>query len=74
MQGHTDDVGSRARNQLLSVVRAQVIANAIGKRGVEQKRLIIRGFGQSVPLAANDDSEQRQHNRRVEFKIVRRRK
>ena len=72
VQGHTDDVGGKGPNKQLSKERAQSVAAALTKLGIDKKRLTSKGFGQDVPLVANDSDERRQQNRRVEFKILKR--
>ncbi|HYF04313.1 MAG TPA: OmpA family protein [Patescibacteria group bacterium] len=70
IQGHTDNIGQEATNQKLSEARAQAVVDALVARGIEEKRLRPRGFGFSQPIAPNDTEENRQKNRRTEFKII----
>jgi OOP family OmpA-OmpF porin len=35
--------------------------------GINNKRLVTKGFGESKPIAANDSEEGRSQNRRVEL-------
>lgn len=65
--GHTDSTGPTAYNQKLSLRRAEAVVNYMVERGIEQKRLSIKGFGESQPLESNDTAEGRQKNRRVEL-------
>jgi outer membrane protein OmpA-like peptidoglycan-associated protein len=68
--GHTDAAGDEAVNVPLSQNRAQAIANYLQVRGVAAARIGTKGFGGSMPVAANDTEAGRQANRRVEIKIV----
>ena len=68
IQGHTDDIGSKQDNQILSEKRAKVIFEYLRKR-VENK-LIYRGFGEEKPLQPNKDEESRRINRRTSFIII----
>jgi outer membrane protein OmpA-like peptidoglycan-associated protein len=68
--GHTDSTGSDAYNQTLSDRRAQSVADYLSSRGVARARMGIRGFGESQPIASNDDEGGRAQNRRVEIKVV----
>ena len=68
--GHTDSTGSDAYNQALSERRAQSVASYLSGRGVDRARVGIRGFGESQPIASNDDEAGRAQNRRVEIKVV----
>ena len=68
--GHTDATGSDSSNQILSVNRAQAVANYLTSRGVASARIGVRGYGESAPIASNDSEEGRAQNRRVEIKVV----
>ncbi|WP_305042709.1 OmpA family protein [Geoalkalibacter sp.] len=66
--GHTDSIGTDAYNQKLSERRANAVRDALIKQhGIDAKRLVARGYGESQPIATNDTPEGRQHNRRVEL-------
>jgi outer membrane protein OmpA-like peptidoglycan-associated protein len=68
--GHTDDEGIEAENQVLSEQRAEAVVARLGELGVDVSRLTARGEGQSQPLVPNDSDENREQNRRIEFRIV----
>ena len=68
--GHTDNVGSEAYNQTLSVQRATSVANYLMGKGLSQQRFIVTGAGESRPIASNDTEEGRAANRRVEITLV----
>jgi outer membrane protein OmpA-like peptidoglycan-associated protein len=68
--GHTDNVGSDAYNQELSVRRANSVAAYLQSHGVMQQRLITVGAGESRPIASNDTEDGRAQNRRVEITLV----
>jgi len=70
VQGHTDDTGTRERNQLLSEARARAVAEWLQQHGVEKARLLVRGFGQTQPLSDNASEAGRARNRRVEFRVL----
>ncbi|MCT4655149.1 MAG: OmpA family protein [Cohaesibacter sp.] len=65
VEGHTDASGSRSYNQALSLRRAQSAARYLGQKGVEAKRLAIRGHGEDNPLPNHPARAAEQ--RRVEF-------
>lgn len=70
VEGHTDGVGSAARNQALSQQRAEAVVRwLVDKGGLAQERLLALGFGPSKPLVPNTTEENRKKNRRVEFHI-----
>ncbi len=68
--GHTDNVGSDALNMKLSKARAQSVATYLVEHGIETTRLIVKGYGETRPIAFNTTPEGRQQNRRVEFKVL----
>lgn len=65
--GHTDDVGTPARNQALSEARARTVVAALAAQGIAADRLQAQGFGQTTPLADNATEAGRAKNRRVEL-------
>lgn len=67
--GYTDNVGSAKYNQKLSEQRANTVYKYLIEKGVNQSNLNFRGEGQDNPKADNETEENRQLNRRVEFKI-----
>lgn len=71
ISGHTDAIGNDAGNKRLSQRRANAVVNYIVNKGIDQRRLTAVGYGEEKPLASNDDeSEGRELNRRVEFRIL----
>jgi len=71
ISGHTDNTGSAAHNNELSEQRARAVNQYLIDKGIDQSRLIPRGYGSSHPIASNDTEEGRQKNRRIQFKIIR---
>ncbi len=69
IEGHTDDRGSAAHNDVLSQNRAKSVLTYLTSQGVEVERLTSNGFGKSRPLATGMSDSDRQKNRRVEFRI-----
>lgn len=70
LEGHTDQMGSDAYNEQLSIKRAKTIYDYLIQAGIEAHRLTYKGYGKSQPLVPNDHSERQQLNRRVAFKIT----
>lgn len=68
--GHTADVGSSSAMYDLSLLRAQAIKNYLIEQGVSEKRLEVKGYGGSKPIADNETPEGKAKNRRVEFIIL----
>lgn len=67
---HTDDVGSHENNMLLSESRAKAVRDFLTKNNVPLDRLTFKGYGETKPKVSNDTEENRQENRRIEFKIL----
>jgi outer membrane protein OmpA-like peptidoglycan-associated protein len=68
--GHTDNQGLPAANLELSEKRVGAVRQYLISKGVPAKRLTGKGYGGSQPIAPSTTEENRQLNRRVEFKIV----
>ena len=68
--GHTDDVGSDARNLALSQARARTAVTFMISQGVDPARLTAEGRGESDPVAPNDTEFGRLANRRIEFVLA----
>ena len=67
--GYTDNVGSDATNQTLSEHRAGSVRDYLVREGVAMNAVSSTGFGNSLPVATNDNSAGRQQNRRVELLV-----
>lgn len=68
--GYTDDTGSRAANERLSLARAEAVRAFLVAAGVPADLLAARGYGPADPVASNDTAEGRARNRRVELHRV----
>jgi outer membrane protein OmpA-like peptidoglycan-associated protein len=69
--GHTDSSGPATYNQALSQKRAQAIVDYLIAQGITTERLAARGYGETDPIASNDDeAEGRELNRRVELRVL----
>ncbi len=65
--GHTDNTGSDAINQPLSVSRANSVNNYLKSCGVSASQIkSVEGQGSTNPVADNSTAEGRKQNRRVE--------
>ncbi len=70
IEGHTDNIGTRAYNAGLSDRRAKSIMNYLIKKGIAKNRMIAKGYGFDFPIDTNATQEGRDRNRRVEFNIL----
>jgi outer membrane protein OmpA-like peptidoglycan-associated protein len=67
--GYTDNVGSDDMNQRLSQNRAGSVRDYLVKQGVASGSVSATGYGNTSPVASNDNSGGRQSNRRVELVV-----
>ena len=76
LSAHTDNVGTDDYNLKLSQNRAESCVNYLVKHGIDPKRIVPKGYGESDPVAANtnpdgsDNPDGRAKNRRTVFKII----
>jgi outer membrane protein OmpA-like peptidoglycan-associated protein len=67
--GYTDNVGGDDMNQKLSENRAGAVRNYLVEEGVTTNSVTSKGFGNTLPVASNDNAAGRQENRRVELVV-----
>jgi len=67
--GYTDNVGGDDMNQKLSEHRAGTVRDYLVEEGVPTNSVSAKGFGNTLPVASNDNSTGRQENRRVELVV-----
>ncbi|MDH4108474.1 MAG: OmpA family protein [Gammaproteobacteria bacterium] len=68
--GHTDSTGSDQYNQALSERRAASVSQYLKNQGVDERRMLTIGLGETMPVADNATDSGRQANRRVEITMV----
>ena len=72
IEGHTDNSGNPGELLLLSEKRAAAIRDYLIRERIKSDRMEIKGFGGSKPVFTAPKTElERQANRRVEIRIVR---
>jgi len=67
IEGYADSTGTAEYNQQLSERRTLAVQSAMLQMGVGPERVVVHGYGETYPVAANDSAESRQLNRRVEI-------
>ncbi len=73
---HTDSIGSKEDNLILSQNRAQNVVDFLIRQGIDARRLRAKGYGEDYPVAPNtnsdgtDNPEGRALNRRTEIRII----
>jgi len=65
--GHTDNTGSDAINDPLSLSRARSVGSYLADRGIDPGRIETVGRGEHEPIADNSTDAGRAKNRRVEI-------
>ncbi|HQS32290.1 MAG: hypothetical protein B7X59_09160 [Polaromonas sp. 39-63-203] len=68
--GHTDNTGSDAVNNPLSIDRAEAARDYLVSRGVARTRIATDGRGSREPVADNSTQAGRDKNRRVEIYVA----
>ncbi|MGA2085187.1 MAG: OmpA family protein [Terracidiphilus sp.] len=67
--GYTDNVGGDEMNQTLSENRAGAVLKYLVEEGVTTNSVSAKGYGNTLPVASNDNAAGRQENRRVELVV-----
>ena len=70
ISGHTDNSGTELHNQQLSLKRANSVAEYLRKQGIDPVRILQKGYAAQKPIKSNDSEENRQMNRRIEFRVM----
>jgi OOP family OmpA-OmpF porin len=70
IEGHTDNTGTVAQNNLLSLQRAESILQYLVSKGIRANRIQAKGLGSSMPIADNTTAAGRAKNRRTSFTIT----
>lgn len=70
--GHTDNTGSDAINNPLSLARAQSARDYLVARGVDGRRISTEGRGAREPIADNASEAGRARNRRIDIFLAER--
>ena len=65
--GHTDNIGSEAYNQDLSLRRSKAVVDYMHANGLQDLKFEQLGKGESEPVDTNDTAQGRAKNRRVEI-------
>lgn len=70
LEGHADDRGDRAGNDVLSEKRAMGVKQVLVKQGVRADNIYTRGFGEYMPACSNSTRPGKACNRRVELTFL----
>jgi OOP family OmpA-OmpF porin len=72
IDGYTDNTGDATANVQLSQQRADAVKAELVQAGVDQSMLVTKGYGSADPIADNETLEGRFHNRRIQYRLVKR--
>jgi outer membrane protein OmpA-like peptidoglycan-associated protein len=70
IESHTDNKGTPEELQTLTQERAQAFYDKLTSSGIAQDRIEAKGYGASLPVAANTTNANRAKNRRVQVILV----
>ncbi|WP_176956142.1 OmpA family protein [Catalinimonas alkaloidigena] len=70
LEGHTDNRGSFNANMKLSEDRVTEVKKYLTDRGIKAKRITLKAYGGTQPIADNEEETTRRLNRRVEFTVT----
>ncbi len=70
IDGHTCSIATEKYNQALSTSRSEMVKSYMVDKGIDESRLVPRGFGETKPILPNDSEENMSKNRRVELKVI----
>jgi outer membrane protein OmpA-like peptidoglycan-associated protein len=70
VDGNTDSSGSQYANLELSRQRAKAVKDTLIAHGVAAQRLSAEGYGSFRPLTNNATEQEREQNRRIDFRIT----
>ncbi|WP_026969537.1 OmpA family protein [Algoriphagus terrigena] len=70
ISGHTDNVGSVAYNQTLSLQRAKSVQSFLVAAGLHAGRVMVDGKGDKEPMVPNTTPQNQALNRRITIKIL----
>src|SRR6185503_13970383 len=68
--GHTSSIGPHEYNMALSQRRAESVRAYLVSKGVADKRLFAKGYGEVNPMYPNDSEGRNWRNRRVELRRI----
>lgn len=68
--GHTDNVGSSAYNQTLSLQRAKSVQDYLIQNGMHPGRVLVEGKGDKEPMVPNTNSQNQALNRRITIRVL----
>ncbi|HQZ97507.1 MAG TPA: OmpA family protein [Pyrinomonadaceae bacterium] len=70
IESHTDNTGAAAQIQTVTDKRSYAVAEKFATMGVEEGRIVAKGYGASVPVAPNTTPANKAKNRRIQIMLI----
>ena len=70
IDGYTDTTGTPDHNQILSQQRADAVAEILVRHGIDRKRILTRGLGETHLAVPTGDNVPEHRNRRVVIRLL----
>ncbi|MFT3745678.1 MAG: OmpA family protein [Pyrinomonadaceae bacterium] len=70
VESHTDNTGTPAQIQTVTDKRSYMVAEKFATMGVEEGRIVAKGYGASVPVAPNTTPANKAKNRRIRVVLM----
>ncbi len=70
VESHTDNTGAPAQIQAVTDKRSYAVAEKFATMGVEEGRIVAKGYGASVPVAPNTTAANKAKNRRLQVVLI----
>ena len=70
VDGYTDTTGTHEHNQQLSQARADAVAQVLVRHGVDRKRILTRGLGETDLAIPTGNNVSEHRNRRVVIRLL----
>ncbi len=68
--GHMDNTGNEKIEKAMSYNRALAVKGWLSRKGIDADRMIVKGYGNSKPIAGPREEFCNELNRRIEIKVV----
>jgi outer membrane protein OmpA-like peptidoglycan-associated protein len=70
IDGYTDTTGTHDHNQILSQQRADAVADILVRHGIDRKRILTRGLGETNLAVPTGNNVSEHRNRRVVIRLL----
>jgi outer membrane protein OmpA-like peptidoglycan-associated protein len=67
---HTDNMRNTGESLRITQRQADLLSEYLVRRGIDKRKLQVKGYGDTRPIRSNSTEANRKENRRVEFNII----